>query len=94
MTPEELRRAARRARDEALELRRLASGLDDSHVHHLAALSGDQTWLGPTATSFQGALRRSEAELRAAASDARRGACLREQEACDLDRAAARAEMG
>jgi hypothetical protein len=94
VTPEELRRAARHARSEALDLRRLASRLEASHVHQLAALSGDRTWLGPTATAFQDALRWSEVELRVAAADARRAAGRREQEACDLDRAAALPAVG
>jgi hypothetical protein len=93
-SPEELRAAARRARDEAQELRRLAARLDDSHAHQLGPLVGDRTWVGPTASAFQDELRRCRLELDAAAADLRHRGRGLEVDAQELDRAAARAEVG
>lgn len=91
-TPEELHAAARRARADATELRTLAAGLTRSHVHQLTHLCGDTTWLGPTAAAFQADVTRSRHALDAAVDDLRRLAVLRDAEAVDLDRAAARAQ--
>ena len=90
--PEDLRRAAGRAREEATQLRRLAGRLDASHVHELARLSGDDTWVGPTATAFRDAVGHGRLELDAAATDLRRHAGLLELDAQELDGAARRAE--
>jgi hypothetical protein len=91
-SPEDLRAAARRARHEAAELRRLAARLDGSHAYQLGLLGGDRTWVGPTATAFQEEVRRCRLELDAAAGDLRHHAGVVELDAEELDRAAARAE--
>jgi hypothetical protein len=90
-TPEELRAQARRAHVDADELRRLAALLDRSHVHELTRLAGDRTWIGPTADALAGALAHARQQLERAAADVRRGAVAAEQEASDLERAAAQA---
>jgi len=92
-TPDDLRAAARRARAEATELRTLAAGLDHSHVHELTRLGGDSTWVGPSASLFQAAVDRGRQEIGWAAADLRRAGTLLDQEASDLDRAAARAAL-
>jgi hypothetical protein len=92
-TPQELRQAARHARDEALGLRHLATRLAASHVHQLTPLSGSQTWVGPLASELQDRLLRCRAELMDAAVVLRVQAARLDQEAIDLDRAAARAEL-
>jgi hypothetical protein len=87
-TPEDLRAQARRARAEADELRRLAALLDRSHMHELTRLSGEQTWLGPTAAELATLVARGREQLERAAADLRRQALLSDHEASDLDRAA------
>src|SRR6187200_2696585 len=92
-TPDDLRAQARRARVEADELRRLAALLDRSHVHELTRLSGDRTWIGPTADALAGAVLHARAQLERAAADLRRGAVVADQDASDLERAAAHATV-
>jgi hypothetical protein len=92
-TPEDLRAQARRARVDADELRRLAALLDRSHVHELTRLAGDRTWIGPTADALAGAVARARQQLERAAADVRRGAVAADQEASDLERAAAQATV-
>jgi uncharacterized protein YukE len=92
-TPEELRDAARRGRADAADLRSLATGLARSHLHELTRLSGDGTWLGPTAAAFQAELTRGRHQVEAAIDDLRRVAALRDAEATDLDRAAMRTQL-
>ena len=92
-TPEDLRAQARRARVDADELRRLAALLDRSHVYELTRLSGDRTWIGPTAEALAGAVAHAREQLERAAGDLRRGAVVADQEASDLDRAAAQATV-
>ena len=92
-TPEELRAQARRARAEADELRRLAALLDRSHVHELTRLAGDRTWIGPTADVLAGVVAHARQQLEGAAADVRRGAVAADQEASDLERAAAQATV-
>ena len=92
-TPEDLRAQARRARVEADELRRLAALLDRSHVHELTRLAGDRTWIGPTADALAGAVTHAREQLARAAADLRRAAVAVDQEASDLERAAAQATV-
>ncbi len=92
-TPEDLRAQARRARVDADELRRLASLLDHSHVHELTRLAGDRTWIGPTADALAAAVAHARGQLERAAADVRRGAVAADQEASDLERAAAQATV-
>jgi len=92
-TPEDLRAQARRARVDADELRRLAALLDRSHVHELTHLAGDRTWIGPTADALAGAVTHAREQLARAAADLRRGAVVADQEASDLERAAAQATV-
>jgi hypothetical protein len=92
-TPEDLRAQARRARVEADELCRLAALLDRSHVHELTRLSGDRTWIGPTADALAGAVLHAREQLERAAADLRRGAVVADQDASDLERAAAHATV-
>ena len=92
-TPEDLRAQARRARVDADELRRLAALLDRSHVHELTRLAGDRTWIGPTADALAGAVAHAREQLARAAADLRRGATVADQEAGDLERAAAQATV-
>ena len=92
-TPEDLRAQARRARVDADELRRLASSLDRSHVHELTRLAGDRTWIGPTADALAAAVAHARGQLERAAADARHGAVAADQEASDLERAAAQATV-
>ena len=92
-TPDELRAAARRARQEADDLRRLAGRVDASQLHRLPSLADDRVWVGPLASALRDRLRRSLAELGAASGDLRGRALRLDQEATDLDRAAARAEV-
>ena len=92
-TPEDLRAQARRARAEADDLRRLAALLDRSHVHELTRLSGDRTWIGPTADALAAAVAHAREQLARAAADARRAATVTDQEASDLERAAAQATV-
>lgn len=92
-TTEELRASARARRAEAVDLRALAFRMDRSHVHELTRLSGDATWVGPTATALQAQVGRSRIELERASDDLRRTALRLEVEALDLDRAAMRAQM-
>jgi hypothetical protein len=90
---DELRAAARRARGDADALRAGAAGLDGSAVHELPRLAGDRTWVGPTAARFERAVRTAGQVLLAAADDLRRQAVRLDHEACDLERAAARAQL-
>jgi len=92
-TPEDLRAQARRARVDADELRRLAALLDRSHVHELTRLAGDRTWFGPTADALAAAVAQVRGQLERAAADVRRGAVAADQEASDLERAAAQATV-
>jgi hypothetical protein len=92
-TPEDLRTQARRARVDADELRRLAALLDRSHVHELTRLAGDRTWIGPTADVLAGAVVHAREQLHGAAADLRCGAVVADQEASDLERAAAQATV-
>ena len=92
-TADELRAAARRARQDADALRALAAGLDRSVIHDLTALAGDRTWVGPTAARLAQAVRTARHELDEAATALRRDASLLDHEAADLDRVAARAQL-
>ena len=92
-TVDELRAAARRARHDADALRAGAAGLDRSAVHALPGLAGDRTWVGPAAARTEQAVRTAGHELAAVAADLRRQASRLDQEASDLERAAARAQL-
>ena len=92
-TADELRGAARRARGDADALRAIAAGLDRSAIHDLTRLAGHDTWVGPTAARLEEAVRTARQELSAAADDLRREASLLDQEASDLERAAASAQL-
>ena len=87
-TVEELRSEARQARDDADALRALAAGLDRSAIHDLTHLAGDRTWVGPTASRLEQAVRSARHHLHESAGDLRRVAAVLDQEATDLDRAA------
>ncbi len=73
-TADELRAAARRARQDADALRALAAGLDRSVIHDLTTLAGDRTWVGPTAARLEQAVRTARHELDEAAAALRRDA--------------------
>jgi hypothetical protein len=90
---DELRAAARRARGDADALRAAAARLDRSAVHDLPHLTGDRTWVGPTAARLEHAVRTAGHELAAAADDLRRQATRLDHEASDLEHAAARAHL-
>src|SRR6476469_1633298 len=92
-TPEDLRAQARRARVEADELRRLATLLDRYHVHELTRLAGDRTWIGPTADALAAVVAQARGQLERAGADLRRAAVAADQEASDLERAAAQASV-
>ena len=92
-TPDELRQAAARARQQAADHRRLAGRLDASHVHELARLCDDRTWVGPLADALQDEVRRAGAALRELATELRRQATNLERQAADHDRAATRAAL-
>jgi hypothetical protein len=92
-TVDELRAAARRARHDADALRAGAAGLDRSAVHDLPRLAGDRTWVGPAAARAEQAVRTAGHELAAVAADLRRQASRLDQEASDLERATARAQL-
>jgi hypothetical protein len=85
--------AARRARGDADTLRAGAAGLDRSAVHDLPRLAGDRTWVGPTAAHVEHVVRTAGHEVAAVADDLRRQASRLDQEASDLERAAARAQL-
>ena len=91
-TTEDLRASAQARRAEAADLRALAARLDRSHVHEITRLSGDTTWVGPTADALHGQVTRSRIELQQASDDLRRTALRLEIEAQDFDRAAVRAQ--
>jgi hypothetical protein len=83
-TVDDLRAAARRARGDADALRAGAAALDRSAVHDLTRLAGDRTWVGPTA---------ARVELAAAADVLRHQASRLDDEARELEHAAARAQL-
>jgi hypothetical protein len=92
-TVDDLRAAARRARGDADALRAGAAALDRSAVHDLTRLAGDRTWVGPTAARVEQAVRTASHELAAAADDLRHQASRLDDEARELEHAAARAQL-
>ncbi len=76
--PESLRARAR-------GLRALATRLDRSVLHELAAAGGDDTWRGATALAFQTDARRAEGAGADAAARLRRWAVDLDSQATELD---------
>jgi hypothetical protein len=71
-------------RDRARALRATARRLDESTFHRLSADAGDDTWIGPTATTCRSELVRASSDLRDVAQQLRNAARALEQQATDL----------